>query len=115
MLTGPPAEGAWRCQLVILNQNWKRSLIAGFVLSLTLHISSATITALFPYHDEPMTPPLVFIYLLWPGWQITGGPWPFHLWRETVAVAINGALYSVVVYFLLPIWNTARDKCKSDT
>jgi hypothetical protein len=64
---------------------------------------------MYPYHDEPLMPNLVFLYLLWPGWGIAGGnPLPFQLWKEAIAVVINGAMYGLVVSFLLIIWNGQR-------
>jgi fumarate reductase subunit D len=91
-----------------MNPRLKWSLVVGFVLSLSLHIASAVITALYPYHDEPLTPNLVFIYLLWPGWLIADRRYHFQLWREAIAVVINGALYGLVVLFLLTVWNGQR-------
>jgi fumarate reductase subunit D len=95
-----------------MNQKLKWSLLAGFVLSLCLHIASAVITALYPYHDEPLTPNLVFVYLLLPGWAIAGRSYHVHLWNETIAVAINGAFYGMVILCLMTVWNSLRDKSK---
>ena len=78
-------------------------MVIGFLLSFSLHIASAVITALYPYHDEPMTPKLVFIYLLLPGWLIARHGYHTQLWREAIAVAINGALYGMVVFSLSTI------------
>ena len=44
-----------------MRRRLKLSLIIGFVTSLILHAASAVITALYPYHDLPMVPPLVFL------------------------------------------------------
>jgi len=85
------------------------SLIIGFVISLILHAASAVITALYPYHDLPMVPPLVFLFLPEVGWRLSGEPWPlFRLWQETIAFAINGIVYSLVVFGLSTIWNWSR-------
>lgn len=92
-----------------MNPRLKWSLVVGFVLSLSLHIASAVITALYPYHDVPLMPKLPFLFLLWPGWGIAGGnPYPLQLWREAIAVVINGALYGLVIFFLLTVWKGQR-------
>ena len=76
----------------------KWSLLAGFVLSLGMEILSALITAHFPYRDLPMMPKLVFVYLLFPGWSLGGYPLPRQWWNVVLAVAINSAVYGLLVF-----------------
>jgi hypothetical protein len=107
-MTNRPGSRLPDAYKAIMNPGLKWSLIVGVVLSLSLHRASAVVTVLYPYHDEPMTPKLVFIYLLLPGWLIAGRGYHFQLWREAIAVAINGALYGMFVFCLLAIWNRWR-------
>jgi mannose/fructose/N-acetylgalactosamine-specific phosphotransferase system component IIC len=92
-----------------MRRRLKLSLIIGFVISLGLHISSAILTALFPYPDSPQTPPLFFFFVLEVGWVISGEPWPmFRLWQEIIAVAINGILFSILAFSFSLVWNWSR-------
>jgi hypothetical protein len=93
-----------------MNRRFRWSLFVGFVFSFSLHISSAAMVAFFPYRDEPMSPNLIFVYLLLPGWIVSGGPsYPVQLWRETFAAGINGVFYGLIVFGLLVFWNRWRE------
>jgi uncharacterized membrane protein len=97
-----------------MKERLKRSLIIGVVVSLSLHITSAIITAFFPYHDLPKTPPLVLLFLLEVGWRLSGEPWPmFRLWQEIIAAAINGGVFSIIVFGFLFIWNSGRREART--
>lgn len=85
----------------------KWSLIVGFVGSCVLHIASAITVAFFPYKDEPLSPRLFFVYALLPGWAIAGRAYHVKMWQESVAVAINGAVYGSIVYCFLT-WKAWR-------
>src|SRR4051794_28935615 len=88
-----------------MRRRLKLSLIVGFVISLSFHLASAIITAVYPYSVSPTTPPLMFFFLLELGWVLSGQPWPlFRVWREIIAVGINGVVYSLLVFGLLAIW-----------
>jgi hypothetical protein len=82
-------------------------LIVGFIASFGLHIASAVTVALFPYTDEPLTPKYIFLYLLLPGWKIAGREYHVKLWQETIAAAINGVVYALIVFCFLT-WNAWR-------
>lgn len=79
----------------------------GFVVSLGLHLASAVTVGLYPYNDEPLTPHMCFLALLWPGWAIAGREYHVKLWEESIAVAINGVVYGSVVLCILT-WNAWR-------
>ena len=71
--------------------------------------------ALFPYHDEPLTPKLAFIYLLWPGWAIAGRDYHVRLWQEALAVAINGLVCSLIVLCALTWYDWRGGKAPSSS
>jgi len=88
-----------------MRRRLKLSLIVGFAISLSFHVASGIITAVYPYPDSPTTPPLIFFFLLEVGWVLSGQPWPlFLVWRELIAFGINGVVYSLLVFGLLAIW-----------
>jgi hypothetical protein len=101
----------WRGKSRIIRLAW--TFLAGFVLCFCLHITSAIITIKHPYHDYPLMPKSIFIYLLWPGWIISGEPWPFfRVWQEIIAAAINGVFYSLVIFCLLTISKEWRETAR---
>lgn len=92
-----------------MNRRFMWSLLVGSVSSFSLHIASAATMAFFPYSDEPMTPKLIFIYLLLPGWIVSGGPsYPVQLWRpppqfqlrQHFVVSVDQMVISVVAVSL---------------
>lgn len=85
----------------------KWSLLFGFFISLGLHTASAVTIALYPYNDEPLTPHMCFLFLLWPGWAIAGREYHVKVWEESIAVVINGVVCGSVVLCLLT-WNAWR-------
>lgn len=78
-------------------------VLAGFSISVFLHLATAVSIAYFPYRDVPLAPSIIFVYLLLPGWLIAGRAYHVVLWQEALAALINGVFYSMVFYFFVSI------------
>src|SRR4051812_50214900 len=93
-----------------MRRRLKVSLIVGFVISLSFHLASAIITAVYPYSDSPTTPPLMFFFLLELGWVLSGQPLPlFRVWRGFFAVCLHVFVCRLVFFCLLSILGCPGD------